>query len=103
MKHSVLVFVLLLVSAISVAGQAIEEDAFLLPDRVRSNPDKFTFAILGDRTGSDRQSWRIFDRSVEEINLSRPDFVIMVGDMIEGHDYPEEVAAQWEEFQSHAD
>ncbi|HOS64101.1 MAG TPA: metallophosphoesterase [Candidatus Latescibacteria bacterium] len=103
MKHSVLVFVLLLVSAISVAGQAIEEDAFLLPDRVRSNPDKFTFAILGDRTGSDRQSWRIFDRSVEDINLSRPDFVIMVGDMIEGHDYPEEVAAQWEEFQSHAD
>ncbi|HPU85238.1 MAG TPA: metallophosphoesterase [Candidatus Latescibacteria bacterium] len=103
MKHPFLVSLLLLACSISVNAQAVEDDALLLPDRVRSNPDKFTFAILGDRTGSDRQSWHIFDRSVEEINLSRPDFVIMVGDMIDGHDYPEEVAAQWEEFQSHVD
>ncbi len=27
----------------------------------------------------------------------------MVGDMIEGSDYPEEIAAQWEEFQEHVD
>ena len=112
MKRLVPVLALLLVAGSSLLAQNAgggtpaqdpADGGFVLPNRIRGNPGKFTFAILGDRTGSDRDSWRVFDRSIEEINLARPDFVIMLGDMIEGHLYPEEVAAQWEEFQSHTD
>jgi hypothetical protein len=80
-----------------------ETDAPILRRRWRADPDKFTFAILGDRTGADYRSWQIFDRSIEEINLSRPDFVVMVGDMIEGNAEPDAVTAQWGEFVRHVD
>jgi len=65
---------------------------------------KFHFAILGDRWGGSDAEWPVFDRAVDEINLLRPDFVIMVGDLIDG--YSEDmavVAAQWADFRRHAD
>ncbi len=45
--------------------------------------EKFSFAILGDRTGSSQDSWNILDRAIFEINQLHPDFVIMIGDLIE--------------------
>ncbi len=63
---------------------------------------KFTFAILGDKTGGGYENWPIFDRAVAEIERLRPDFVIMVGDLVQGYtDDPEQVEAQWDEFKSH--
>ncbi len=45
--------------------------------------DKYTFSILGDRTGSGPDSWNILDKAVFEMNQLQPDFVIMIGDLIE--------------------
>ena len=68
-----------------------------------SDPDKFHFAILGDRRGGADSEWPVFDRAVDEINVLRPDFVIMVGDMIEGNTQSAaEVAAEWDDFWRHA-
>lgn len=68
------------------------------------DPDKFHFAILGDRTGGTPAEWPVFDRAVEEINLLRPDFVIMVGDMIYGYIEDQvDVRKQWDEFWEHAE
>ena len=67
-----------------------------------TDPDKFTFAIIGDKTGGGLDKWHIFDRAIDEINVLKPDFAIMVGDLIQG--YTDDVAqleAEWKEFWQH--
>ncbi len=54
-----------------------------MPRQIIPEKDKFSFILVGDRTGSDSQSWQILDQAIHEINLLRPDFVIMIGDIIE--------------------
>ncbi|MHB9139201.1 MAG: sugar-binding protein, partial [Victivallaceae bacterium] len=44
---------------------------------------RFHFAVLADRTGGARPG--IFEDAVKKINLIQPDFVICVGDLIEGY------------------
>ncbi|MEO0092597.1 MAG: metallophosphoesterase [candidate division WOR-3 bacterium] len=63
---------------------------FILPILVYSqatnskiNPKDFTFAILGDRTGSAEQ--KIFAQVLFAIDSINPDFAINVGDLIEGY------------------
>ena len=67
-----------------------------------TDAQKFSFVIFGDKTGGDESGWPYFDRAVDEVNLLRPDFVIMVGDMIPGHFNTTELEAQWADFMSHA-
>ncbi|NIN00334.1 MAG: hypothetical protein GTO24_20315 [candidate division Zixibacteria bacterium] len=56
------------------------------------------FAIIGDRTGEAQPG--IYEQIVQEIQRMRPDFVITVGDMIEGP-APDtaETKRRWEEYQ----
>lgn len=48
-----------------------------------NNPDDFQFAILADRTGGERKG--VFPDAVRKINLLRPEFVMSVGDLVEGY------------------
>lgn len=69
-----------------------------------NDQSKFTFIVIGDRRGGRDDEWPVFDRAVDEINLLRPDFAIMVGDQIEGGlEDPDAIAAQWKDFRDHAD
>jgi len=78
------------------------EGAPVFGDAWRTDPDAFTFAILGDKTGGGHENWPILDRAVEEINRLKPDFVIMVGDQIQGYTTDtDQIVAQWDEFRSH--
>ena len=62
-----------------------------------NNPDHFKFAIVSDRTGGHRAG--VFESAVDKLNLLRPEFVITVGDMIEGGTDDEAVLReQWNEF-----
>ena len=66
------------------------------------DPDKFTFAIIGDKTGGGYDKWHVFDRAIDEINVLKPDFAIMVGDLIQGYtDDKAQVAVEWKEFWQH--
>ncbi len=59
-------------------------------------PDQFQFVVIGDRTGGHRPG--VFSRAIDQINLLQPEFVLGVGDLIEG--YTEDAAvldAQWRE------
>lgn len=57
------------------------------------------FAIIGDRTGGHTPG--IYSQIVEEIERLKPDFVLTVGDMIEGYtDDTTVVISQWEEYDS---
>ncbi len=64
---------------------------------INNRPGTFRFAVISDRTGGHRPG--IFARSVRMINMLQPEFVMSVGDLIEGYSTKEEaIAAQWDQF-----
>jgi hypothetical protein len=65
-----------------------------------NNPDHFQFAVVTDRTGGHRA--KIFSRAVRQINLLQPEFVMSVGDLIEGYTVNgERMDEEWKEFESY--
>jgi hypothetical protein len=59
--------------------------------------DRFQFAIVTDRTGGHRPG--IFLDAVNKLNLMQPEFVMSVGDLIEGYtEDTTELIRQWNEF-----
>src|SRR5438552_544617 len=50
--------------------------------RLNNDPEEFQFSIVSDRTGGHRA--KVFSRAVERLNLLQPEFVVSVGDLIEG-------------------
>jgi predicted phosphodiesterase len=68
--------------------------------RLNNGRDNFQFAIVSDRTGGHRA--KVFSQAVERLNLLQPEFVVSVGDLIEGYtDDKEKLADQWKEFDSY--
>ena len=78
---------------LSVSAQKVSEsDAPILNDS-----DEFQFAIMGDRTGGMRPG--VFEIAVQKANLLQPEFVLSVGDLIDGYTTDPAVwTAQYEEF-----
>ncbi|MCC6680344.1 MAG: metallophosphoesterase [Phycisphaeraceae bacterium] len=66
--------------------------------QANNDPDHFQFVVVTDRTGGHRPG--VFSQGVEKTNLMQPQFVVSVGDLIEG--YTEDlskITGQWDEFQ----
>src|ERR1700712_2328657 len=64
---------------------------------LNNQPKNFQFAIVTDRTGGHREL--VFEKAVRKLNLLQPEFVISVGDLIEGYtDKPERMAQEWQQF-----
>jgi 3',5'-cyclic AMP phosphodiesterase CpdA len=62
-----------------------------------NDPNQFHFAIVGDRTGQHRPG--VFEKGIAALNLIRPEFVMSVGDMIEGYTRDElEIDQEWDEI-----
>lgn len=58
----------------------------------------FQFAIVTDRTGGHRPG--VFAEAIRKINLLQPEFVVSVGDLIEGYSEDNaQWALEWAEFQ----
>ncbi len=107
LTRSKLIILIVLVTTVMTFAQASinvnGKNAFVKREFIENN-EKFTFAILGDKTNGGEFNWPIFDRAVEEINLLQPDFVIMIGDMIQGVTTDTVFINQmWREFRSHAE
>ncbi|MEJ2629109.1 MAG: metallophosphoesterase, partial [bacterium] len=107
MRYCVLYFTcLLLLSSYSRAQEKIKsEDGY--PDartpwtqvKVNDSEDKFQFIIVSDRTGSMRPG--VFQDAVKKIRLLQPDFVVSIGDLIDGYTRDTElIASQWNEFEN---
>lgn len=57
------------------------------------------FAIVSDRTGGHREG--VFQKAIDQLNWLRPDFVVSVGDLIEGYiPYRPLIERQWNELES---
>lgn len=64
---------------------------------LNNNPAAFQFAVVTDRTGGLRPG--VFSQAVDKLNLLQPEFVVSVGDLIEGYSEDRaELQAQWNEF-----
>ena len=66
-----------------------------------NQPKDFQFAIVSDRTGGPREG--VFPRAVDKLNELRPEFVITVGDLIQGgagNRDVQKLKGQWKEFNS---
>jgi 3',5'-cyclic AMP phosphodiesterase CpdA len=44
--------------------------------------DQFTFAIIGDLNSGEREG--VFEVAMEQMNLLRPEFILSIGDLVEG-------------------
>lgn len=64
---------------------------------ILDDPDRFHIAIMTDNTGGHRPG--IWMKAVRRLNLMRPQFVMSVGDLIEGYSQDRQVVeGQWSEF-----
>lgn len=62
-----------------------------------NDPEAFQFAIVTDRTGGMRPG--VFSEAVDKLNLLQPEFVVSVGDLIEGYTEDRaQLASEWNEF-----
>lgn len=78
-------------------GAALAQSAPSASSRPYADADVIRFAVLGDRTGGARAG--IFEDAVKKVGLLLPEFVINVGDAVEG--YAEDAATldrQWDEI-----
>ncbi|MFO7957774.1 MAG: sugar-binding protein [Candidatus Brocadiia bacterium] len=63
----------------------------------RNDPADFQFAIVSDRTGGHRPG--VFGEAIGKLELLQPEFVMSVGDLVEGYtDDEDELDRQWAEF-----
>lgn len=63
--------------------------------------EKFTFAVHSDLTGGERDG--IYEIAIAQLNLLRPEFIINVGDLIEGGPDEAIVDQQWDSFDERAE
>lgn len=66
-----------------------------------TNHEQFTFAIITDLNGGERPG--IFQVAVDQLNLLRPEFILSVGDLIDGGtEDRDQLNKEWESFDSRA-
>ncbi len=64
---------------------------------VLNDPERFHIAIMTDRTGGHRPG--VWMQGVKAVNLLRPEFVVSVGDLIEGYtEDRNQLETEWKEF-----
>ncbi len=65
----------------------------------QNDPQMFQFAIVSDRTGEPRDG--VFPQAMEKVNLLHPEFVMSVGDLINGYvEDKQTLESEWLEFKS---
>ncbi len=67
-----------------------------LPDE----QDAFFFVVFGDRTTGPAEGIQVLAQAVDEVNLLAPDFVINVGDMVQGYNDTPEWLTQMREYKA---
>ena len=84
------------------ARTSVAEDVPVTARPFADRAEKFQFAIVGDRTGGHRPG--VFRHAIQRTNQLQPEFVVGVGDLIEGYkEEPTELAREWDEFDAIVD
>src|SRR5690606_21933795 len=65
---------------------------------INNDPANFQFAVVTDNAGGPRPG--VFSEAVAKLNLLQPEFVMSIGDFIEGYeDTKEALHRQWDSFE----
>lgn len=109
LRHSGVLKTILCIFVFSTAGlvSANEEAQIQIDTQPGSNPwsnlgfpdanADFQFAVISDNTGGAYPG--VFDAAMTKLNLMQPEFVMSVGDLIEGYSNNREaLTAEWEEI-----
>jgi len=103
MKKTYFLFcTILLLSGCVLDQDFIVDDANNKPypwTQLKSNVSEgqFQFAIVSDRNGGMRRG--IFEQAVDKLNILQPEFVISIGDLIDGYTESRKlIKDQWQEF-----
>jgi hypothetical protein len=67
--------------------------------QLNNAPSTFRFAIVSDNTGGPRDG--VFEHAIGQLNLLQPEFVVSVGDLINGQtEDPAKIAKEWKEMRA---
>jgi hypothetical protein len=77
-----------------VQTSRVEARALATPEETA----EFQFVIFGDRTGGPAEGIKVLEEAVRGTNLLDPDFVMTVGDLIQGYNATPEWMEQMQEF-----
>lgn len=78
-------------------GLLVLSSAVMAGSDANSPSETFRFAVISDRNGGNIPG--LWSQAIEEINLLRPEFVMSVGDFIEGYSKDaNEINRQWDAF-----
>ena len=80
-------FIAVISLAALLTGSAMAEPKPWTHLNYQNNPDDFQFAIVPDRTGGDYRG--AFTNALAKVNMMHPEFVITVGDLVEGMTMPD--------------
>lgn len=70
-------------------------------DRFDDQEGKFTFAIISDLNGGERE--RVFEVAIAQLSLLRPDLILSVGDLIDGGSEDRaKLTREWDDFDARA-
>jgi hypothetical protein len=111
LRNIIVLFTVVFLSSCAMAPNKAQDSAAFSYDQTRlakakpwtdkkfqSDPNEFQFVIIGDRTGG-ANVLGTFKLAMDQINLLQPEFVINVGDLIEGYsDDKAELNAEWNEM-----
>lgn len=96
-KSFITLAVTVLVFSLGAAAWASGKKVTWADQKINDNPKKIQFAVIGDRTGQERPG--VFKQAMQKLNLMKPDFVVCVGDVIQGQTQDVNVMTkQWDEF-----
>jgi hypothetical protein len=101
---AVIIILMLIITNIVIADELFLKGSNIpsLKRDFPADPDKFTFAIIGDKTGGGENNWGIFDRAMDEINLLNPDFAMTIGDHVQGYTTDFAILKKmWDEYYLH--
>jgi hypothetical protein len=111
LHNTILLVAVVMLSKVAIAENTAPDSAAFSYDQTRlatakpwtsrefqNDPAEFQFVIIGDRTGGANVQ-ETFKLAIDQLNLLQPEFVINVGDIIEGYsDDKSELNAEWDEM-----
>ncbi|MEQ8425953.1 MAG: metallophosphoesterase [Cyclobacteriaceae bacterium] len=108
--HKFFLFVLVLTTVVSCTQPVKQTNPFVHDLGEGATPwsfeptgrsdSSFTFAIITDLNGGEREG--IFDVAVQQISLLQPEFILSVGDLVDGSEDISEIKKQYGSFDERA-
>jgi 3',5'-cyclic AMP phosphodiesterase CpdA len=98
LHRALLALLLALLPACAMVQAPMASDVPRTAGSLEPETSQFRFVVVGDRTGAHRPG--VFADAMAKLELLQPDFIISIGDLVEGYTADEaEINRQWDEVE----